>query len=222
MNSKSHANKNKLVTFLIPERGQTRLLNFSASTSGNKKRKSVCWRGTYELFRWKQSMNSKSHANKHKLVTFLIPERGQTRLLNFSASTSGNKKKENVCWRGTYVLFRWKQSIDAKSHANKHKLVTFLTPERGQTRLLNFSASTSGNKKRKGVCWRGTYNLFRWKQSINSKSHANKHKLVTFLIPEHRQNRVAHQRHEISSERRSKKISNIGTYLLSSCRIIRS
>jgi len=31
-------------------------------------------------------MNSKSHANKHKLVTFLIPERGQTRLLNFSAA----------------------------------------------------------------------------------------------------------------------------------------
>ena len=33
------------------------------------------------LFGWKQSMYSKSHANKHKLVLFLIPERGQTRLL---------------------------------------------------------------------------------------------------------------------------------------------
>jgi len=39
-------------------------------------------------------MNSKSHANKNKLVTFLIPERGQTRLLNFSASTSGIKREE--------------------------------------------------------------------------------------------------------------------------------
>jgi len=31
MYSKSHANKNKLVTFLIPERGQTRVSNFSAA-----------------------------------------------------------------------------------------------------------------------------------------------------------------------------------------------
>ena len=29
-------------------------------------------------------MYSNPHANTHKLVTFLIPEHGQTRLLNFS------------------------------------------------------------------------------------------------------------------------------------------
>ena len=53
-------------------------------------------------------------------------------------------------------------------------------------RLLRYSVNTSGNENRKGVCWRGTYVLFRWKKSMNSKSHANKQKLVTFLIPEHR------------------------------------
>jgi len=26
----------------------------------------------------------------------------------FLNNTSGDKKKENMCWRGTYVLFRWK------------------------------------------------------------------------------------------------------------------
>jgi len=41
-------------------------------------------------------MNSKSHANKHKLVMFLIPERGQTRLLSFRAIKSGNAKR-NAC-----------------------------------------------------------------------------------------------------------------------------
>ena len=41
-------------------------------------------------------------------------------------------------------------------------------------------------------------------KSMNSKSHANKHKLVTFLIPEHRQSRIAHQRYEMGSERRQK------------------
>ena len=52
---------------------------------------------------------------------------------------------------------------------------------------FEFLNSTSGNKKWQSVCWRGTYDLFRWKQSMYSQSHANKHKLVTFLIPEHRQ-----------------------------------
>jgi len=47
----------------------------------------------------------------------------------FLSSTSGNKKRKSVCWRDTYVLFRWKQSIDSKSNANKHKLVTFLIHE---------------------------------------------------------------------------------------------
>jgi len=91
----SHAKHNQSVG-RIPERGKTRLLNFSGSTSGNKKSKSVCWRGTYELFRWKQSMNSKSHANEHKLVLFLIPERRQTRLLNFSAAQV-EIKREKEC-----------------------------------------------------------------------------------------------------------------------------
>jgi len=31
-------------------------------------------------------MKSKFNANKHKLVTFLIPERGQIGLLNFSSA----------------------------------------------------------------------------------------------------------------------------------------
>ena len=55
-----------------------------------------------------------------------------------------------------------------------------------------------------------------------SKSHANKHKLVTFLTPEHRQNRVAHQRHEISSERRSKKLQilNLRPVVMSDCSFI--
>ena len=78
----------------------------------------------------------KSHA-KHKKSAGRIPrvaERGQIRLLNFSASTSGNKKKENVCWRGTYVLFRWKQSMYSKPYANKNKLVTFLIPEHRQAK----------------------------------------------------------------------------------------
>jgi len=30
-------------------------------------------------------------------------------------------------------------------------------------KTLEFLSSTSGNKKRKSVCWRGTYGLFRWK-----------------------------------------------------------
>jgi len=89
-----------------------------------------------------------------------------------------------------------------KSHAKHNKSVGIL--ERGQTRLLNFSESTSGNKKKENVCWRGTYFLFRWKQSMDAKSHANKHKLVTFLIPEHGQRRAAHQRHKMSRERRQK------------------
>jgi len=86
----SHAKHNQLVDRIprIPERGQTRLLNFSASTSRNKKRKNVRLRGTYVLFRWKQSMYSKSHANKHKLVTFLIPEVCETRE-GVSADTEG-------------------------------------------------------------------------------------------------------------------------------------
>ena len=59
--------------------------------------------------------------------------------------------------------------------------------------------------------------LFRWKQSMNSKSHANKYKLVTFLIPEHRQGRVVHQRHEMSSERSQKsyKYSNLRPVVMS-------
>ena len=43
-------------------------------------------KSTYILFKWKPSMYSEPYANKNKLVTFLIPERGQTRLLNFSAA----------------------------------------------------------------------------------------------------------------------------------------
>ena len=86
---------------------------------------------------------------------------------------------------------RWSKVADRESkriptfHTWQHGTKSvFDGSERGQTRLLNFSASTSGNKKRKRVCWRGTYFLFRWKQSMNSKSHANAHKLVTFLILE--------------------------------------
>jgi len=104
----------------------------------------------------------------------------------------------------------------------KHKKSVGRIPRGGQTRLLNFSGSTSGNKKRKSVCWRGTYNLFRWKQSINSKSHANKHKLVTFLIPEHRQTRVTHQMHEMRSERseKSHKYWNLHAVVMSDCSLI--
>ena len=57
---------------------------------------------------------------------------------------------------------------------------------------------------------------------MNSKSHANKHKLVTVLIPEHRQNRVAHQRHEMSSERSQKsyKYWNLQAVVMSDCSLI--
>ena len=41
-------------------------------------------------------MDSTTHANIHKLVTFLIPERGQTRLLNFSA-VQVETKTEKAC-----------------------------------------------------------------------------------------------------------------------------
>jgi len=184
---KSHAKHNKSVG-RIPERGQTRHLNFSASTSGNKKRKSVCWRGTYDLFRWKQSMNSKPHAHKHKLVTFLIPEHRQGRVARQSHKMRSVRRQlfgEN-CNLHAVVMPDCSLIATRKSHA-KHKKSVGRIPrgaERGQTRLLNFSASTSGNKKRKSVGWRGTYELFRCKQPMYSKSHANKHKLVTFLIPE--------------------------------------
>ena len=170
-------------------------------------------RRKYQHSAYQNPIRTKQLVSRKKQWAFRGAERGQTRLLNFSASTSGNIKTKSVCWRGTYGMFRWKQFMYSRSHANKNKLVTFLIPERGQTRLLNFSASTSGNKKRKSVCWRGTYFLFRWKQSMNSKSYANKYKLVTFLIPEHRRGRVAYQRHEMSSER-SQKVINIGTYTL--------
>ena len=57
---------------------------------------------------------------------------------------------------------------------------------------------------------------------MNSRSHANKHKLVTFLIPEHRQNRVAHQRHEMGSERCQKncKYWNLQAVVMSDCSLI--
>jgi len=52
---------------------------------------------------------------------------------------------------------------------------------------FEFLSKHKWNQKRQSVCWRGTYALFRWKQCMYSKSYANKHKLVTFLIPEYRQ-----------------------------------
>ena len=102
-NRNSHAKHNQSVG-RIPERGQIRLLNFSASTSGNKKGKGVCWRGTYELFRWKQSMNSKSHANKHRLVTFLIPEHRQAKdyyAKDYKRSCFGSEMKGRNSWNLT-------------------------------------------------------------------------------------------------------------------------
>ena len=106
-------------------------------------------------------------------------------------------------------------------------------PGNNQTTLYALSADkqdfcfrVSGNSKwkckEKWVCWRGTYDLFRWKQSMYSKSHANKHKLVTFLIPEHRQARVVHQRHEMSSERgqKSYKYWNLQAVVMSDCSLI--
>jgi len=55
-----------------------------------------------------------------------------------------------------------------------------------------------------------------------SKSHANTHKLVTFLIPEHRQGRVAHQMHELSSERiqKSYKYWNLHAVVMSDYSLI--
>ena len=60
-------------------------------------------------------------------------------------------------------------------------------PERGQTRLLNFSVVQVEITREKACVEEALTNYFDAKQSMNSKSHANKHKLVTFLIPEHRQ-----------------------------------
>ena len=70
----------------------------------NEKRKSVCWRGTYMLFGWKQSMYSKSHANKHKLVTFLIPERRQAKnyyAKDYKRSCLGSEIKGRNSWNLT-------------------------------------------------------------------------------------------------------------------------
>ena len=118
----------------------------------------------------------------------------QTKVSHVSDTWAPTNKSCTIKWevRGGNFFLQILE-LTGCSHAglfvDSHPKVTCQTqeisgriPERGQTRLLSYSASTSGNKKRKGVCWRGTYELFRWKQSINSKSHA----LVTFLIPEHR------------------------------------
>ena len=57
---------------------------------------------------------------------------------------------------------------------------------------------------------------------MHSKSHANKYKFVTFLIPEHRQARVAHQRHQISSEKSQKSYMywNLHAVVMSDCSFI--
>ena len=141
MNSKSHANKHKLVTFLIPEHRQTRVAHQRHEMGSERRQKNIKYRNLRPVVMSDCSLiaTRNSHA-EHKKSVVRILERGQTRLLNFSATQCGNKKKENVYWRGTYVLFRWKQSMDAKSHANKHKLVTFLIPEVRQKRSYTSKA----------------------------------------------------------------------------------
>ena len=118
----------------------------------------------------------------------LCLEHRQTRVAHQSHEIGSEGRPKNCKYWNLHSVVMSDCSLIAtrNSHAKHNKSVDGI-PERGQTRLLSYSASTSGNENRKGVCWRGTYILFRWKQSMNSKSHANKHKLVTFLIPERRQ-----------------------------------
>jgi len=58
--------------------------------------------------------------------------------------------------------------------------------------------------------------------SMYSDPHANTHKLVTFLISEGRQSRVAHQRYEMGGERRQKngKYWNLHAVVMSDCSLI--